>query len=177
MLHCEARRDARFSEDGAFVPLDRQDPARWSRPLIGEAEAHLRQASAMGKPGRYQLEAAIQSIHAYRAVTGVIDWQEILLLYEGLVRTAPGIGSLAGRAVALAQCGQPAAGLAALDEIPPARVVTYQPWWAARGHLLKLLDRPDEAAAAFIRAASLTDDSALRRHLFHCAAECRLTRP
>jgi len=172
MLHCEARRGARYTPEGAFVPLDQQVTARWSQPMMAEAEKHLRAAAAFKRMGRYQLEAAIQSIHANRASSGSIDWREILLLYEGLTQLAPGIGSLVGRAVALAQSGQPEAGLEALDEIPAERIVNYQPYWAARGHILRLLGHEDEARNAFTRAASLTDDAALREHLFARAAEC-----
>lgn len=171
MLHCEARRAARYTASGDFVPLDQQDTTLWSQPMIAEAEGHLRAAAAGKRMGRYQLEAAIQSIHADRAASGRIDWREILLLYEGLAQIAPGIGSRVGRAVALAQAVDAAAGLAALDEIPAQRVTTYQPYWAARGHLLCLLNRRDEARPAFTRAASLTDDPALRDHLFRRAAE------
>lgn len=166
LLHCEARRDARHGPGGEFVPLDRQDPARWSRPMIGEAEEHLRTASALQRPGRYQLEAAIQSLHAHRGVSGAIDWREIALLYEGLVRLAPTIGAQIGRAVALAESGDVAAGLAALDAIASDRTGNYQPWWAARAHLLRKLGREAEARPAFERAASLTDDAALRAYLF-----------
>ena len=166
MLHCEARRAARYTNNGEFLPLDRQDTALWSRPMIDEAEAHLQQAAASKRMGRYQLEAAIQSIHAHRAVSGNIDWPEIALLYEGLVQVAPGIGSLVGRAVTLAQTGDPAAGFAALEAIPANRTADYQPYWAARGHVLRLLNRRDEARKAFTRAASLTDDPALRDYLF-----------
>jgi RNA polymerase sigma factor (sigma-70 family) len=169
-LHCEARRDARYTSDGQFVPLDKQDPVRWSQPMINEAENHLRLAAASNRMGRYQLEAAIQSIHAARAVSGSINWHEIALLYEGLVKIAPGIGSLVGRAIALAQAGDPAKGLAALEEISENRIITYQPYWAARGHLLQLLKRKDEAEQAFTRATSLTDDPALRAYLFNRAA-------
>jgi RNA polymerase sigma-70 factor (ECF subfamily) len=172
MLHCEARRAARYASQGEFVPLDQQDTALWSRPLMDEAEKHLRIAAAFKKMGRYQLEAAIQSIHADRAVSGAIDWPQILLLYEGLVQIAPGFGSLVGRAVALAEAGQPAAGFAALEEIPAGRMVNYQPCWAARGHLLHLLKRKREAQEAFTRAASLTDDPALRDYLLKRAAAC-----
>ncbi|MGH9630143.1 MAG: RNA polymerase sigma factor [Bryobacteraceae bacterium] len=171
MLHCEARRAARYASNGEFVPLDQQDPGRWSRPMMDEAEQHLLSATAFKRIGRYQLEAAIQSIHASRAISGYIDWPEIVLLYEGLVQAAPGIGSLVGRAVALAQAGRLAAGLAALEEIPAERIVNYQPYWAARGHLLQLLKRKDEALEAFTRAASLTDDPALREYLFRRSAE------
>ena len=97
MLHCEARCAARYTNNGEFLPLDRQDTALWSRPMIDEAEAHLQQAATFKRMGRYQLEAAIQSIHAHRAVSGNIVWPEIALLYEGLVQVAPGIGSLVGR--------------------------------------------------------------------------------
>ena len=166
MLHCEARRGARYTGDREFVPLDQQDTALWSQSMIDEAEMHLRSAAAFKQMGRYQLEAAIQSVHASRAKTGRIDWKEIALLYEGLVRIAPAIGPLVGRAVAIAQAGEPTAGFAALEQIPSARTADYQPYWAARGHLLQLLKRRDEAREAFNRAASLTDDPALRGYLF-----------
>jgi len=166
MLHCEARREARFSSAGEFIPLDQQDTARWLGNLMEEAEKFLSTAEAFGQPGRYQLEAAIQCIHSARAKSGNIDWQEIALLYEGLVRLAPNIGASVGRAVALAQAGDYSAGLNALDALHQSSVVNYQPFWAARGHLMELLNRKDEASRAFTRAASLTDDPALRDYLF-----------
>jgi RNA polymerase sigma factor (sigma-70 family) len=166
MLHCEARGTARYTGDGKFMPLDKQDPALWSQLMIAEAEIHLRTATKFKRMGRYQLEAAIQSVHASRATSGFIDWEEIALLYEGLSKLAPGIGLLVGRAVALAHAGQPDKGLVGLDEIPAGRIVNYQPYWAARGHLLHLLNQTDEAKKAFIRAAGLTDDPALREYLF-----------
>ncbi len=109
-------------------------------------------------------------MHADRAISGSIDWLEIVLLYEGLVQICPGIGSLVGRAVALAQAGNVTAGFSALEQIPLSRVANYQPFWAARGHLLQLLNRKDEAQKAFHRAASLTDDPALRGYLFKRSA-------
>src|SRR5262249_34061393 len=131
---------------------------------------HLHLAATFKRIGRYQLEAAIQSLHANRLKTGRIDWNEIALLYEGLVRIARGIGSLVGRAVAIAQAGEPVAGFAALKQIPSDRISNYQPYWAARGHLLRLLNRNDEAVEAFNRAATLTDDPALRDYLLKRAA-------
>ena len=170
MLHCEARRPARYTREGKFVPLDEQDTALWSRPMINEAEKLLRDASGFNRAGRYQLEAAIQSIHAHRTTSGAIDWREIALLYEGLVRLAPTIGAQVGRAVALAEAGDPVAGLAALEAIPPDLTANYQPWWAARAHVLPLVGRDADARAALERAASLTDDPALRSHLLQKAA-------
>lgn len=176
MLHCQARAAARYDRAGEFIPLDQQDPAKWSAPLIEEAEQHLRAAAGFKSPGRFQLEAAIQSIHAHRAKTGRTDWREIALLYEGLVRLVPGIGSLVGRAVALAQAGNPAGGLAALDAIPPDGVAAYQPYWAARGHVLHLLKRDNEARPCWNRAAGLTDEPALQKYLAR-RANCASNHP
>jgi RNA polymerase sigma-70 factor (ECF subfamily) len=171
MLHCEARRLARYGSEKEFVPLHQQDTTLWSLPMRDEAERHLRVASAFKRLGRYQLEAAIQSIHAQRAVSGAIDWPEIALLYEGLVRLAPTVGAWVGRAVALAESGDVPAGLAALEAIPANRCANYQPWWAARAHLLRRIGREAEARHAFERAASLAEDSALRTYLLERAEE------
>jgi RNA polymerase sigma-70 factor (ECF subfamily) len=171
MLHCEARRDARYSAGGEFIPLDQQDTELWSRPLMGEAEDHLDKAATFQSMGRFQLEAAIQSVHAGRAQTGETRWDVIAQLYEGLVRLSPSIGSQVGRAVAMAQAGNPAGGFELLEMIPAKEVVDYQPYWAARGHLLHLLRRHKEAREAWTRASGLTDDPALRRHLEKRCAE------
>lgn len=166
MLHCEARRAARYDAEGRFVPLDEQDTSLWSRPLMNEAEGLLHVAAKLHQMGRYQLEAAIQSIHASRAYTESLDWEEILLIYEGLVQLTPSIGAMVGRAVALAQVGKPDAALSALDLLPEGRVCDYQPYWAARGHILELLGREAEAREACLHAAGLTDDPGMRAHLF-----------
>src|SRR5262245_63639617 len=92
MLHCEARRATRRDRDDRYVPLSEQDPKLWSLPLIEEAERHLAEASKSGRPGRFQLEAAIQSVHAERARTGRIEWGAIAQFYQQLMRTWPKIG-------------------------------------------------------------------------------------
>jgi RNA polymerase sigma-70 factor (ECF subfamily) len=102
MLHCEARRSARRTPEGKYVPLLEQDVTLWSRSMIEEAEQLLATAGPAGV-GRFQLEAAIQSAHAQRAVTGFANWEAIALLYQGLVRLAPTIGALVGRAAAVAE--------------------------------------------------------------------------
>jgi predicted RNA polymerase sigma factor len=84
MLHCEARRAARRGRDGRYVPLSEQDPKLWSFFLIEEAERHLAEASKYGRPGRFQLEAAIQSVHAERARSGRVEWTAIVRFYEQL---------------------------------------------------------------------------------------------
>jgi RNA polymerase sigma-70 factor (ECF subfamily) len=165
MLYCEARRATRRDADGRYVPLSRQNAARWSEPMIEEAEQILEAASRAGRPGRFQLEAAIQSVHARRAVTGQTEWDAIVLLYEGLLRLAPTIGARVGHAAALAEMNSAKAGLAALDSIPTDAVQSYQPYWALRAHLLKRLGQKGEANQAYLRAIGLSDDPAVRDFL------------
>ena len=165
MLHCEARRPARRTSDGRFVPLLEQDPQRWVQPMIAEAEAELAAAAALRRPGRFQLEAAIQSAHAERARTGRTDWQSIALLYEGLVGISPTLGACVGRAAAVAQVKGANAGLVMLDALDAASVDGYQPYWAVRAHLSRQAGRSDEAVGAFDRAIALADDPAIRDFL------------
>jgi RNA polymerase sigma-70 factor (ECF subfamily) len=165
MLHCEARREARRTPDGAYVPLSDQDPTRWSLPMIAEAEAALAAAARLGRIGRYQLEAAIQSAHAQAGLTGATDWDGISLLYEGLVRLAPTIGARLGRAAAVAEAHGAEAGWALLRELPPESVAGYQPYWALAAHLLTRLARHEEARAAYGRAIGLCEDPSMRAFL------------
>jgi RNA polymerase sigma-70 factor (ECF subfamily) len=165
MLHCEARRAARRSADGAYVPLSEQDVILWSAPMIDEAQQLLVAAERVGRIGRFQLEAAIQSVHASRAWTGHTDWEAIALLYEGLVRLAPTIGGLIGRAAAIAEARGAEHGWALLQAIPAEAVAGYQPYWALAAHLLKRLGRAAEAADAYERAIGLCEDAAMRDFL------------
>ncbi len=119
MLHCEARRAARRGPDGRYVPLSEQDCQKWSLPLIEEAERHLDEASSRGRTGRFQLEAAIQSVHAERARSGGIQWKAIMMFYEQLIRISPTLGTRTGYAAAVAEAKGAEAGLAALDGIDP----------------------------------------------------------
>lgn len=173
MLHCEARRTARRDGDGGYVPLDRQDVRLWSRSLIDEAERLLADAARAARPGRFQFEAAIQSVHATRAVTGSTDWPAIALLYDGLLAAAPSIGAQIGRAAALAHTAGPAAALAALDALDAHAVASYQPYWALRAHLLRREGRAREAIAAYQRAIGLSESSAVRSFLAREAAAAK----
>ena len=165
MLHCEARREARRDARGAYVPLSNQDVTRWSASFIDEAERVLLAASERNRIGRFQLEAAIQSMHARRAVTGTTDWETIALYYEGLLRYAPTLGALVSRAAAVAEARGPELGWTLLQEIPKESVASYQPYWALSGHLLKRLNRSDESRAAYTRAIGLSEDPATRDFL------------
>jgi RNA polymerase sigma-70 factor (ECF subfamily) len=165
MLHCEARRAARRSADGAYVPLSEQNVALWSAPLIEEAQALLSCAERAGRIGRFQLEAAIQSVHASRAWSGRTDWEAIALLYEGLVRIAPTTGALVGRAAAIAEARGAETGWVLLQEVSAEAVAGYQPYWALAAHLLKRLGRIEQAADAYDRAIGLCEDPAMRDFL------------
>jgi predicted RNA polymerase sigma factor len=165
MLHCEARRAARRGPDGRYVPLSEQNAQLWSISLIEEAERHLGEASSRGRAGRFQLEAAIQSVHAERARNGRIAWPAIMLFYEQLIRVSPTLGTQTGYAAAVAEANGAEAGLAALDGIDPNDVSAYQPYWAVRAHLLQRLGKTPEAADAFDRAIGLAEDPAVRQFL------------
>lgn len=161
-LFVSARRDARRDAAGAYVPLAEQDPAAWDAGLLAEAEATLLAAGRMGAPGRFQYEAAIQAVHAARRFHGFTDWAALALLYDALVRVAPGLGALVGRAGVLAEAQGPEAGFAALAALDPARVATYQPYHATRAHLLAAAGRSAEAAEAFAVAEGLASDPAVK---------------
>jgi RNA polymerase sigma-70 factor (ECF subfamily) len=165
MLHCEARRAARRGPDGCYVPLSDQDSQQWSLPLIEEAERHLAEASSRSRIGRFQLEAAIQSVHAERARSGRTEWNAIAVFYEQLIRISPTLGTRTGYAAAVAEGKGSEAGLAALDQIDLKDVSSYQPYWAVRAHLLQRLGKVSEAADAFDRAIGLAEDPAIRQFL------------
>ncbi|HTO55311.1 MAG TPA: DUF6596 domain-containing protein [Myxococcota bacterium] len=170
MLYCESRRAARRSANGSYVPLSEQDVACWDDAAIAEAESLLHAAAALGRHERFQLEAAIQSVHAQRKRTGETDWEAVALLYAGLLRLAPTIGGRVSQAAALGEARGPAAGWSALAAIHAEDVVTYQPYWALRAHLLGRLGRSSEAETAFQRAIGLCEDPAVRAFLGERAA-------
>ncbi|WJH35618.1 hypothetical protein N6H14_06395 [Paenibacillus sp. CC-CFT747] len=165
MLHLEARRAARRDAKGRYIPLSEQDVTLWSADEIGEAEHHLGLAARTGRMGRFQLEAAIQSVHAHRSMTGETAWEDIALLYEGLERLAPTLGAQVGRAAALAEAQGAQAGLSLLGELPQEAVRCYQPFWALAAHLYGRVGRLEEAREAYSRAAGLSTDPSVRRFL------------
>lgn len=171
MLHCEARRKARRDDTGSYVPLSEQDTSHWSPPLMMEAECCLRKAARSGRIGRFQLLAAIQSVHSQRARTGRIEWEEIALLYEGLARLSPTLGVLVGRAAAVAEAYGAEKGLALLEAIPQAKIVNYQPYWALAAHLYKNMEKIKEARTAYSRAIGLCGDFSVKQFLHQRAKE------
>lgn len=174
MLHLEARRAARRNDAGAYVPLAAQDCALWNEDLIQEAERLLFAAAAHRRPGRYQLEAAIQSAHAARRATGATPWPAILGLYDALaVLTGSDVARL-NRAAARAEAQGPDAALADLDDLGDA-LADYQPYWALRAHLLQQLGRAEEAGAAYGEAIAREHDAAVIRFLKEKAVDAAAT--
>lgn len=170
LLHCEARREARRGLDGAYVPLTEQEPSRWSREQIIEAERELAHAARFAVAGRFQFEAAIQSAHIQRAITGRTDWDTIAMLYDLLVQVSPSVGALVGRAAAHGEANGPHAGLALLAELPAETIAGYQPYWATLAHLLAGAGDIGSAREAYARAAGLCDDAGVRAFLLRRAA-------
>ena len=165
MLYCEARRNARRSPDGAFVPLDEQDAALWSRDMITEAEGLLTDAAKAQTFGRYQTEAAIQSVHVQRPFFGSTNYQALRQLYALLVSRHPSLGAFIGYAGVMLKLENPAGALGILDGLPADRVSNHQAYWVMRAHILLALRRKNEARIASDRAIGLTKDAALRDYL------------
>jgi RNA polymerase sigma-70 factor (ECF subfamily) len=179
MLHVEARRPARRGADGAFVPLDAQDPKCWDGAMIEEAEALLAEASRHGVFGRYQLEAAVQSAHAVRRKTGRADWAAIERFYGVLFALTESPVVAINRAVAIAETRGVPEALAALEPLATdERLACYQPLWAVLADLRARAGRA-EARDAYVRAIGLERDPAVRRFLQSRAEALarRLTRP
>jgi predicted RNA polymerase sigma factor len=166
MLHAEARRRARRNADGDYVPLAEQELAHWDSQMILEAEELLRRAGAMGRIGRYQLEAAVQSAHVYRCRTGQANWPDVVKLYDALFALTGSPVVAINRALAIGEMHGAGAGLAALpDPAADVRLAEYQPFWAARAALLAKTDAHQEARQAYEIAIGLEPNDAIRRFL------------
>jgi len=172
MLNAESRRRARRSPSGDFVPLAQQDQALWDQDQITKAESQLTRAGAMGRIGRFQLEAALQSAHIARCRTGQNNWPQIVALYDALLAITDSTVVAINRAVAVAECDGASAGLAALPLITAdTRLNQYQPYWVARAELLARTGDFATALEANEIAIGLERDPAVRRFLESRRAE------
>jgi predicted RNA polymerase sigma factor len=166
MLYAEARRKARRTQHGEYVPLEEQDPALWDSQMIDGAEAVLHHASTFGKIGRYQLEAALQSAHVHRCRDGHANWDEVVRLYDALATLTSSPVIVINRALAIAELHGAAKALATLKDIEEDdRLREYQPYWAARAALLSKAGAYDEAREAYQIAIGLERESAVRTFL------------
>jgi len=161
----EARRRARRTADGAFIPLGEQDTALWDDVLIGRGEALLHRAHDYGRPGRFQYEAAIQSAHCTKASQGKLDMNALRKLHRALLRVAPSLGAAVASAAVDGEIDGPDAGLRGLDAIDDPAVQRFQPAWTTRAHLLAEAGRVAEAAEAYCRAMELTTDPGVAEYL------------
>ena len=171
MLFCESRRAARQVNE-QYVPFAEQNTALWDLPMAKEAEEKLRRAGRLKQPGRFQLEAAIQSVLVHSRLTGADMRLPTWTLYGLLAQKAPTIGNLVGLAAATAEVHGPEAGLNELAELPEAVTKDYQPFWALKAQLLQQLSTDQIATAtAFKRAIGLTEDGAVRAYLIGKSSE------
>jgi RNA polymerase sigma-70 factor (ECF subfamily) len=162
MLLVHARRAARTTADGDLVLLADQDRGRWDRPLIAEAQALVRDCLRRNRPDPYQVQAAINAVHADAATAAATDWRQILRLYDQLLTLEPSPVVALNRAVALAEVEGPAAALAVVDALP---LDGYHLHHAIRADLLRRLGRPAEAALAYDAAIARTENERERRFL------------
>ncbi|TAK78700.1 MAG: RNA polymerase sigma factor [Dehalococcoidia bacterium] len=162
MLLTEARRPARTSADGGLVRLADQDRSLWDRALIDEGHALVRACLRRNRPGPYQVQAAIAAVHADAAEASETDWAQIVALDDQLLAFTPTPIVALNRAIALAELEGSGTALAVIDGLA---LGGYYLWHAARGDLLERLGRPAEAADAYARALTLTENTAERRHL------------
>jgi RNA polymerase sigma-70 factor (ECF subfamily) len=169
MLLQDSRRDARSDEHGDLVLLEDQDRSRWNTARIDEGLRVLRRALSLGRPGSYQLQAAIAAVHAEAETAEQTDWAQIAQLYARLARVAPSPVVELNRAVAVAMASGPEHGLELVDAIDG--LDRYHLLHAARADLLRRAGRLDEAAASYRRALALAANEAERRYLERRLAE------
>ena len=166
LLLTDARRGARLSPAGDLVLLAEQDRSRWDRAMIDEGEALIELALRLGRPGAYQIQAAIAACHSGAATAADTDWREIALLYGELIRYEPSPMVAANRAVAVAMSEGPAAGLVILDTVGgDARLARWPQLHIARAELLRRLGRRAEAVAAYEAAVALEPPAPERAYL------------
>ncbi len=172
MLLHESRRSARTSETGSLVLLEEQDRSLWNRDRIAEGASLVERALRSGRFGTYTLQAAIAAVHGEAPSAEETDWEQIVGLYDVLLRVSPSPIIELNRAVAVAMRNGPAAGLEVVDAIlEQGELATYHLAHAARAELCRRLGRTDEAVDAYRKALELVQQEPERRHLERRLAE------
>jgi len=162
MLLAASRRSARTSADGTLVPLADQDRSLWDRALINEGQALVRGCLRLGRPGPYQIQAAINAVHSDAPAAGETDWRQIVELYDQHMAIAPSPIAALNRAVAVMEVDGPSAALALVDALD---LESYYLYHAIRADLLRRLGRRVEAARAYDVAIARTENAAEREYL------------
>jgi RNA polymerase sigma-70 factor (ECF subfamily) len=174
MLLTESRRAARSAPSGDLVLLEDQDRSRWNRQQIAEGAALVAHAFASRRIGPYTLQAAIAAVHAQARVAAATDWDQIVGLYEVLLRADPSPVIELNRAVAMAMRDGPAAGLEAIDAIlARGELADYHLAHAARADLCRRLGRINDARASYRRALEQVQQQPERRFLERRLAELK----
>jgi len=156
LLLLHARSPARLAADGSLVRLADQDRQLWDLSQIAQGQAIVRACVEGGRPGPYQIQAAINAVHSVAPSFDRTDWHAILTLYDQLYALTPTPVVALNRAVALAEVRGAAAGLAAVDDLRSSGLDSYYLFHATRADLLRRLGRTTEAAAAYTTARALT---------------------
>jgi len=166
MLLQESRRAARTSPDGELVLLEKQDRSLWNREQIAEGVALLEKSLKSRRFGSYTLQAAIAAVHAEAESAAVTDWRQIVALYDRLVRFQPSPVVELNRAVAIAMCDGPEAGLAQIDAVLEYdELANYYLAHSARADMYRRLGRTVEARSSYERALALTEQEPERQFL------------
>lgn len=165
LLHVQARRRARRDTEGNFVPLDRQTIAAWDRDMIIEAEVLLTHAARLQRFGRFQCEAAIQSVHAQRGVTGRVNYEALDTLYTLLVDTHPTIGARVAQASVKRALQDVKGAMFILRGIESDLLDKYQPAQVLLALCLRDLGDTGGSRQAADKALAMTNDIALKSHL------------
>jgi RNA polymerase sigma-70 factor (ECF subfamily) len=178
MLLHDSRRDARINADGELVPLEEQDRSTWHRDQIEEGLRLVERALQSGRPGPYQLQAAIAAVHAEAQSAAQTDWKQIAAIYQALLRRNGSPVVALNHAVAVAMSEGIEAGLALLDRLGSSgELNSYHLYHAARADLLRRVGSRDAALEAYDRALALTTNAVERRYLRRRVAELGGTRP
>jgi RNA polymerase sigma-70 factor, ECF subfamily len=162
MLLISARRASRTTPDGELIRLAEQDRSLWDLPQIAEGQSLVRRCLRLGRPGPYQIQAAINAVHSDAPSAEATDWSQIVQLYDQLMAIAPSPVVALNRAVAVAEVEGPETALALIDELD---LDGYHLFHAIRADLLRRLGRAAEAAAAYGAAIDLTENAAERDFL------------
>jgi RNA polymerase sigma-70 factor, ECF subfamily len=166
MLLQESRRAARTSPTGELILLENQDRALWNKEQIAEGVALLQKALNSRRFGAYTLQAAIAAVHAEAESVAATDWRQIVAIYDQLVRIQPSPVAHLNRAVAIAMCDGPEAGLAHIDAVlEHGELANYYLAHSARADMYRRLGRTAEARASYEKALALTQQEPERQFL------------
>ena len=166
MLLQDSRRSARVNDDGELVTLEQQDRAAWDQREIAEGLRLIERALLLGRAGPYQLQAAIAALHAEAKSADETDWAQITALYRELLRMNPSPIIALNHAAAVTMLEGPEAGLRLIDAAGSSgKLENYYLFHAARGDVLRRLQRVHESIEAYLRAIELTTNRVEREYM------------